>query len=191
MAAAPAVIAGTTVAQTLLEGYGQAQQARSAAREADYRARMSDIAADTIASQTTAAVGQQERRSGVILGEQRAAIAQSGFGSSGTMLDIARQSGAEAKLDALTTRYEGATREASASQDAAMARWEADQQRKQAKFAIGSSLFMAPAKGYLGYSAAGGTFGAKGSGVMRYSAIPKATASAKEASSTLNPWWKF
>ena len=188
MAAVPAIVAAEA-GSTILSGIGEYKQYRNAAREDKYRADVADVNAANTERQTTAAVGQQQQRAGELLGEQRAAIAQSGFGSTGTMVDIARQSGAGAELDAMNIRYEGNIKKQNFETEAEMARWSAKRNRSAANFALGSSLLMAPAKGYLGYVTAGGTFGAKGAGVMKSSAIPKAFASADAANRVIDPPW--
>jgi len=189
MAAVPAIVAAET-ASTIISGIGDYKSYRSAASEDEYRARIADLNAANTERQTTAAVGQQQRRAGEVLGEQRAAIAQSGFGATGTMTDIARQSGTESALDAMNIRYEGTLKKQNFETEAEMSRWSSKRNRSASKFALGSSLLMAPAKGYLGFVSAGGTFGAPGAGVMKHSAIPKGFASANEASNVLSPWWK-
>lgn len=190
MAAVPAIVAAEA-ASSILSGIGEYKQYRAAAREDEYRAAVADANAANVEGQTTAAVGQQQRRAADVLGEQRASIAQSGFGSIGTMADVARASGTESTLDAMNIRYEGNIKKQNFETEAEMARWSAKQNRAAGKAAIGSMMLMAPAKAYLGYVSAGGTFGSPGAGVMKYSAIPKASASAETASSTLNsPWWK-
>lgn len=57
--------------------------------------------------QTSAAEEMQRREGRRMLGIQRAAIAQSGVGFSGSSLDVMRQSTAAAELDALNVRYAG------------------------------------------------------------------------------------
>lgn len=86
----PAIFAGNAEAAAL---EGQANVARMNAR---------------IASQQGGAREDQQRRENALrLGEQRAAMAQSGFDpSSGSALTLQGQSAANAELDALTTRYE-------------------------------------------------------------------------------------
>jgi hypothetical protein len=191
MAAVPATIAAVSAGSSILDGVGEYKQYRAAAREDEYRAKVADANAVTTERQTTAAVGQQQRRAAETLGEQRASIAQSGFGSTGTMTDIARESGTASVLDAMNIRYEGNIKKQNFETEAEMSRWSAKQNRTAGKFALGSSMLLAPAKGYLGYASAGGTFGAKGAGVMKSSAIPKGLASANEAQNILNPpWWK-
>lgn len=191
MAALPAAVAATSAGSTILGAMGEAKTLEAQAAQADYRARLAERNAGIVEQQTNARIGQQQRQAGQVLGEQRAAIAQSGFGASGTMLDIARQSGTQSVLDALSLRYEGDVKKTELQAEGEMARWESKQARKAAKQTIGTAMLMAPAQGYLGYASAGGTFGTRGAGVMRSSAIPGAFKGAKEAESVLNPWWKL
>lgn len=190
MAAIPASVAAVSAGSTILNAFGEAKTLEAQAQQADYRAKLAERNAGIVEQQTTARVGQQQRQAGEVLGEQRAAIAQSGFGSSGTMLDIASQSGTNAILDALSLRYEGNLKKTDLQSEAEMARWEAKQARSAKRSTIGTAALMAPAQAYLGYASAGGTFGAKGAGVMRSSAIPGAFKSADEANAVLTPWYK-
>lgn len=191
MAALPAVAAATAAGSTIFGAIGESQQLRAAAAQNDYRARLAKINDGIVEGQTNARVAQQQRQAGEVLGEQRAAVAQSGFGASGTMVDIARQSGTASLLDALSLRYEGNVKKTELQAEAEMAKWEAKQQRSAANRAIGTAAILAPAQAYLGYTAAGGKFGTPGAGVMRNSAIPGAFKSAAAAERTLNPWWKI
>lgn len=188
MAALPAVVAATSAGSTILGAVGEAKTLEAQAAQADYRAKLAERNMGIVEQQTTARVGQQQRQAGQILGEQRAAIAQSGFGSSGTMLDIASQSGTQSILDALSLRYEGNLKKVELASEAEMARWEATQARNAKARTIGTAMLLAPAQAYLGYTSAGGTFGTRGAGVMRSSAIPTAEANARAASRALNPW---
>jgi hypothetical protein len=49
----------------------------------------------------------QRRTADQIIGQQRAAVTQSGFTADGTNLDLVKQSATNAELDALNIRYEG------------------------------------------------------------------------------------
>lgn len=63
--------------------------------------------ASLTAQQTSQREDQQRRESRMLLGTQRAAIAQSGVGFGGSSADIIRRSTANAELDALNIRYAG------------------------------------------------------------------------------------
>ena len=183
--ALPAALAAVQGGSALLEGFGQYKQFRSAAEEAEYRARIADANAAAVAQQTSGAVRRVEREAGQVLGAQRAAIAQSGFGASGTMLGVARESGTAAALDAMNTRYEGSLREQSLRSEAEMSRWSAEQNRSASRMALGSAAILAPAKAYLGFSMAGGKLSAPGSAVARHSVIPGLNSYGNSVRSTL------
>lgn len=185
MAAVPVAMAAGS---SLLQGFGQYQQAsaeadrmRAEASQLDSNARVND-------QQTNLAEGLQRRRADALLGEQRASIAQSGFGSGGTMGDIARQSGIEASLDALATRYEGNVRSASMRGQAEQNRWGAKQTKRAAGIGLATSLISGASSAYGAYAATGGTPDKLGysilgpKNVMRSSAIPGGFSQANSAS---------
>ena len=79
------------------------QQRRAAHTNADIAQQKAKIAAD----QSNVNEDAQRRRAALVMGQTRAAIDQSGGGSSGTNADLAAQSATQAELDALNIRYEG------------------------------------------------------------------------------------
>lgn len=82
---------------------GADAQRRSAHTNADIARQKAKIAAD----QANVNEDAQRRRAALALGTERAAIDQSGGGSSGTNADLAAQSAKNAELDALNIRYSG------------------------------------------------------------------------------------
>lgn len=175
----------------MLQAYGQYMQAgaeadamRAQARGLEGNARINDF-------QTAEREGLQRRRAGEVLGEQRAAIAQSGFGSGGTMGDIVRESVAGSELDALAIRYEGRVRSDEMRGQAAQLRAGAKATKKAAGLGLATSILTGAAGGYGAYASMGGTpdklgFSVLGPrNVMRHSAIPGGFSSARSASNTL------
>lgn len=175
MGAIPVAMAvGAQVLQgagTYMQASNEADTMRMQARGLEGNATINDI-------QTAAREGLQRQRAGQVLGEQRAAIAQSGFGAGGTMGDIVRQSVAGAELDALATRYEGRVRSTEMRGQAAQLRAGAKATKQAAGLGLATSLLTAPVTGYGTYAASGGTpdklgFSVLGPrNVMRHSAIP-------------------
>ena len=78
-------------------------QRRAAHTNADIARQKAKIAAD----QANVNEDAQRRKAALALGTQRAAIDQSGGGSSGTNADLAAQSARNAEMDALNIRYAG------------------------------------------------------------------------------------
>ena len=179
------------VAAPIMQAVGGYQQADAEAGRMRTEAGLLEANARTVQQQTAIKEGLQRRRAGAVLGEQRAAIAQSGFAPSGTMGDIATQSGTEAELDALATRYEGAVQAQSMQGQAAQLRAGARQTKRAAGIGLATSFLTGAASGYGTYAATGGTpdklgFSALGPrNVMRHSAIPGGFASADSASNIL------
>ena len=179
------------VGAPMLQAAGQYMQAgaeadamRAQALGLEGNARIND-------AQTALREGLQRRRAGEVLGEQRASIAQSGFGSGGTMGDIVRQSVAGSELDALAIRYEGRVRSDEMRGQAEQLRFGARQTKKAAGLGLATSLLTGAAGGYGAYATMGGTpdklgfsmFGPRN--VMRHSAIPGGFSAASSASTTL------
>lgn len=186
MAAIPVAMAA---GGAILQGAGNYVQAGNEADAMRAQARGLDANAKINDTQTALREGLQRRRAGEVLGEQRAAIAQSGFGSGGTMGDIVRQSVASSELDALAIRYEGRVRSDEMRGQAEQLRFGAKQTKKAAGLA--TSLLTGAAGGYGAYASMGGTpdklgfsmYGPKN--VMRHSAIPGGFSAASSASNTL------
>lgn len=99
---------------TLMSGIGAVAGAanqkagyESQARAAEYNSTIAKQNSDIARSQTAGKEDLLRRKTAAILGEQRAAIGQSGLGLSGSMLDIYDESETNAEMDALNIRYEG------------------------------------------------------------------------------------
>jgi len=91
--------------------YASARNTQAAAKAqgeaAEYNATIAKQNSDIARSQTAGKEDLLRRKTAAILGEQRAAIGQSGLGLSGSMLDIYDESETNAEMDALNIRYEG------------------------------------------------------------------------------------
>lgn len=99
---------------TLMSGIGAVAGAanqkagyESQSRAAEYNATVSKQNQDAARAHAAVKEDQVRRKAALVLGEQRAAIAQSGLGASGSMLDIYDESEINAEMDALNVRYEG------------------------------------------------------------------------------------
>lgn len=92
---------------TLAEGRQQRKEIDAQREIENFNIRNARQNAQLTAQQTSAREEQQRREARQLLGTQRAAIAQSGVGFSGSSLDIMRQSTTNAELDSLNIRYAG------------------------------------------------------------------------------------
>lgn len=153
MGAIPAAM--LTMAGTYMEGVAQENQLIAGAQEADYGANSARNNALTINRQTESAESLQRRRSGKILSTQRAAIAQGGLGSGGSMALLAARSGRDAEMDALNIRYEGGIKEASQLENERLLRWKSGQMRSAAKLAKATTFLKTAASGYGALSQSG------------------------------------
>jgi hypothetical protein len=114
MAGAALIPLLTTLASAAVSAYGaysqgqtQSKNARAQQAMAEYNAKIQEQAAGDVRRQAGLKEDAQRRKAAMILGTQRAAIAESGFDASGSMLDLVNQSSTNAELDALNIRYTG------------------------------------------------------------------------------------
>jgi hypothetical protein len=120
-----------------------------------YNATISRQNADAALQQSAAQQGQQNRRTRQLMGEQRAAMAQSSTGFGGTNEDLIDQTATLAELDMLNIAYEGQMRarghRLQAQGDdyrARMAKYGAGNARRAGYFNAGRSLL----SGFGGYA---------------------------------------
>lgn len=188
MGAVPVAMAmGAPVLQAwggYMQASGEADALRASARQDEANARNVEI-------QSAAEEDLQRRRAGAVMGEQRAAIAQSGFGSGGTMADLVGESAANSELDALAIRFQGRVKADTLRGQAQQKRYTAKQTKRAAGIGLATSVLGAVASGYGAYATMGGTpdklmgsvLGPKN--VMRHSAIPRGQSAASSAAYTL------
>lgn len=109
------------IAGTAMQAIGAIQQGNAAKSAADYNAAIAEQNATVERQQAGAREDAKRREVRQILGQQRAAFAQSGGGMGGSAADVMHQSSVNGELDALTLRYEGDLRarglEAGATQE--------------------------------------------------------------------------
>ena len=162
MAAAPLLLIasiGSAVfgaISSIQAGQAQAASYKSQAQASEYNATIQAQNATVARQQANAREELQRRQARQVLGAQRAAIAQSGTGLSGSNADIYGQSAANAELDAMNIRYEGeldargllAQSELS-KYDAKVAKMNAKTAKKGGYLGAGSAL-LSGATNYLG-----------------------------------------
>lgn len=85
----------------------QASQYQSQAQASEYNAKVSRQQADQALAVSTAQQIQQRREARQVLGRQRAQMAESGVGFTGSAGDVLERSETLAELDALNLAYEG------------------------------------------------------------------------------------
>lgn len=102
------VAAAVQAVSSIQAGKAQAAQYESAARAQEYNAAVSRQRAEATQAVTGQREQAQRREAMLVMGKQRAAAAQAGFGLGGSAADVERQSQVMAELDALNIRYEGA-----------------------------------------------------------------------------------
>lgn len=89
----------------LNQGQQQSSQYQHAADIARYNEAVGRSRAQSALDVGNQKEEMQRRQARLVIGQQRAASAQSGFGFSGSALDVERQSQVMAELDALNIRY--------------------------------------------------------------------------------------
>lgn len=119
----------------------------------------------TIAAQNAAIAGQQSsaeqervrREARQVLGAQRAAMAESGTAFNGSNVDIARQSTANAELDALNVQYGGEIERTGLLNQAEASKYNAKVSRSSAKAANRMRWLSAGTSALSAYGGAGGS----------------------------------
>lgn len=150
LTAATAVVGGI---QAISQGFAQAATASA-------NADLLRDQATTTANLTAAQEAEVRRRGRRVLGEQRAAIAESGTGFGGANADLMRQSATDLEMDALNVRYQGYLQRRGLTNQAKMTEWQGRQAKRSAL--IGGGLSILGGTGlYLG-SNSGSLFGGGG-----------------------------
>lgn len=140
------LVLAATAAQavgSIAQGNAQAQSYNSQAKAMEYNAQVNRINAERTASEYSVREDNLRRAQKIALGNQRAAMAESGVGAgTGTNLAIREDDTAVSELDALTLRYEGDSQRKAYLQQATLNDYEAKGARNSAKAAVRS--------GYIG-----------------------------------------
>ena len=130
-----------------------------------YNATIDRQNADTALQQSASEQARQNRRARQVMGEQRAATAQSGTGFGGSNADLLDQSATLAELDMLNIAYEGQMRarghEIQAQGEdysAGVNKGNAKRAKRAGIFNAGRSLLTGFSSGYGGGSSSGGGF---------------------------------
>lgn len=105
---------------------------QSQAQANEYNAAIARQNAQTAAEQGNANEEAQRRKARMVLGQQRAALAEAGIGSDGTGGDLYGQSVSNAEMDALNIRYGAALQSAGFTSQAGLDDWQAQQNRRNA-----------------------------------------------------------
>lgn len=99
------VPASISAVGSIAKGQSEKQAANGQAASQNYDAQIADQNAAMSYAQGSQQEETQRRQARQTLGEQRAAIAESGTGFSGSNADVMRQSATNAELDAMNIRY--------------------------------------------------------------------------------------
>lgn len=148
----------------LVQGRQEAAELRAEAEIQGYNAQVQRNAAAQAAQQANTEEERVRRESRQVLGAQRAGIAQSGTGFTGSNIDIMRQDAIAAELDALNVRYEGDVRRKGLLNEAQASEFNKTLLRKKAKGVMRTRWLNAIGAGMSAYGSAGGGFGGGGGG---------------------------
>lgn len=140
------------VGSTALTAVGAIAQGNAAAGAANTNAGVLDQNAGIELAQAGQREEAKRRETRLILGKQRAAVAQAGGGMGGSAADVMQQSSANAEMDALTLRYEGELRARGLRQEAAAERYAGKVAKRQSRFEAVSSV-LSGAGSYMGHKA--------------------------------------
>jgi hypothetical protein len=117
----------------IVEGNAQQAAQREAAAAHDYNAAVAQQNAEQAYKLADAQEALQRRKARMALGEQAAEIAESGVTYSGSALQVAKQSAANAELDSLTILYQGEARARGYQAQAVAEKYGADVSRANAR----------------------------------------------------------
>jgi hypothetical protein len=132
-----------------MQAVGAIQQAGNAAADMDAQARSNMDAARVVRGQASAREEIVRRDNARRLGEQRAAVAQSGFDpQSGSTLALQVESAREAELDALTEVYRGRLQSTSLENEAGALNARAKSVKKQGYLNAAGTLIGTAGKAY-------------------------------------------
>lgn len=139
---------------------GAYSQSKQAEKAADYQAKVEKVNAQNILAQAAANEDTQRRRSAIQLGQQRAAIVESGLAlDSGTGADLTSSSAVNAEMDALNIRYSGQLNASNANAQAGLYKMQADGYQNSRALNVATSALSS-------YAGSGGSF--KGSTGLSY-----------------------
>jgi hypothetical protein len=137
-----------TIISTVMSAVGALSQANAASKNAKAQANVARYNAEVsrqqsqTALQVSAAQQEEQRRKNVqILGNQRAAAAQSGLGFGGSNADILDQSATLSELDRLNIAYEGEMRSRGFSTQSTLDTYQSGVYDRNAKDAKTAGLF--------------------------------------------------
>lgn len=150
--AIPFVLAAVAAVGAMKSAQAQSQSADAAANAANYNA-LSDQQRSTVAlAQGNANEESQRRGAALALGRQNASMAQSGVDlSSGSALDLYKQSATNAELDALNIRYGSQLQAQGFKSQSTLDAMQADQQRRNASTAMQAGYLNAGAAALSSY----------------------------------------
>lgn len=137
----------------LTSGISQSSQQSQQAAILDRNAALSDQQAGQVYSQGVQREEDQRAQSAQQLGQQRAAVSESGFVSNtGSALDMQVQSARTAELDALQTRYQGILQGQSLEDQARQQRYQAQVAKANSKTALATGVLSAAGAALSGYA---------------------------------------
>jgi hypothetical protein len=143
MTALPIIMAVTTAVGAISQANAASATAKSQQQAADYNATIQRQQATLTRQQGAVAEDAHRRRVRSILGQQRAALAESGMGFTGTGGLLLNQSAAAAELDALNMRYETDLKARGLLSDANMTQFEGETAGAAGKAAMTSGYLSA------------------------------------------------
>ncbi|MGB8276097.1 MAG: hypothetical protein WCF16_12610 [Alphaproteobacteria bacterium] len=143
------ILGGFTTVGTALSAVGfglsalsSIQQGQAAASASEYNARVAQQNAELARRKAVADEQLARQRAIRILGQGRADVAKSGITLSGSALDVLSDSAANSELDALSIRYGGVIRQADATAQAALDRYQGNQRQTAAYLGAGTNLLL-------------------------------------------------
>lgn len=170
--AIPFVLAAVAAVGALKSAQAQSQQADAAANAATYNALADNNRATVALQQGNAQEESQRRQAAIALGNQNAAMAQTGTDlASGSALDLYKQSATSAELDALNIRYGSQLQAQGLQSQSTLDAMQATQQQRNAQTAMSNGYLNAGAAALSTY----GSYSSNSAQLDYYKARPTGT----------------
>lgn len=139
---------GLVLASGAASALGSVVAGEAANQASQYNAQVAEQNAERVRTEAAAKAERSVRQSRQVLGTQRAAVAQSGFGFTGSMSDLITTSETNADLDALTIAYEGEAAARGYQNQAQLDRMQGKNAKTAGYIGAATSLLSTGVKGY-------------------------------------------
>jgi hypothetical protein len=149
--ALPFIAIAMTAIGTGVSVYGQIQQGKSQAAQAEYNAKLAKRNAKSARENAEYEARQKRRGTARLIGKQRALYAKAGVTMEGSPLDVLQETAAQGEMDALMIERGYAQQGAAYKSQSELAKMRARHYKQQGYFGAGSTLLTGGGQIMSGY----------------------------------------